>query len=111
MAYMLIPAQTNKQYIIYRIGDDINLQKQTAVKSDSIIRNIIMTFNIYESSVICSCMIETFIQIVKQIDKYNHDDPYYVYMFKKIKISNNNINNMTLHDYIKKYRFKITFSI
>lgn len=56
-------------------------------------------------------MIETFIQIVKQIDKYNYDDPYYVYMLKKIKISNNNINNMTLHDYIKKYRFKITFFI
>lgn len=111
MSYMLIPSETNKQYIIYRIGDDINLQKQTAVKSDSIIRNMIMTFNIYEKSVICSCMIETFIQIVKQIDKYNYDDPYYVCMLKKIKISNNNINNMTLYNYIKKYRFKITFSI
>ena len=109
---MLIPAQTNKQYIIYRIGDDINLQKQTAVKCDSIIRNMIMTFNIYERSVIiCSCTIETFIQIVKQIDKYNYDDPYYVCMLEKIKISNNNINNMTLYNYIKKYRFKITFSI
>ena len=108
---MLIPENTNKQYIIYRIGDDINLQKQTAVKSDSIIRNIIMTFNIYESQIICSCMIETFIQIVKQIDKYNYDDPYYVYMLKKINISNNTINSMTLYNYIKKYRFNITFSI
>lgn len=109
--YVLLPGNTDKQYILYRIGTDIkHLQQQTIISSDSEKRNQLITFRISKITK-CQCTIETFIQIVKQIDLYNYDNPYYVYMLKNIKVLGNKVNNEIIYKYIKKNRFYIQFTI
>jgi hypothetical protein len=91
----------NKQYILYRNGNDIKTKpKQTHIKCDSNIRNAMMTFRIPKINSIIECKIEDFIQIINNINNYYISK----YLICNLKLINNDkyIDNIYIYLYNRK---------